>query len=179
MPAVPFILESNALIPCDVVDERRYLRITVQFHLPRKKRMVVGVIRIVLAGIILRDNGVCFARSRKRPASFSNQPPNDLIQMITGDNLAYNKKRPNAQACTSTRCFVHLRKFCFRKVFQEVCIGIHRLGRSIQALADRCVFRNGIMLFRTVFAIVSIVNIGYSTDRFQVIPCLEFGILTS
>ena len=120
--------------------------------------MIVRIIRIILAGVVFRNDGI--------RCQIQEETGDDLIQMILGNDLSDHDKCSDPEAGAPVSDFPGFRKFCLRKVFQEVSVWIHRLSRNIQALADRRILRNGIMLIRTVLAIVSIVNIGYSTDRF-------------
>ena len=134
MPVVPFILESDALVSRDTVNKRRDLRIAVELHPLRKQRVIIGIIRIVLTGVVFCNDGIrC------------------QIQEETG---------------TPISDFLGFRKLYLQKVFQEVGVGIHCLSRSIQAPTNRCILQNGIVPFQTVLAVVSVVNIGYSADRF-------------
>ena len=69
MPVVPFILESDALVSRDSVNKLRDLRIAVKLHPLCKKRVIVGILRIVLTGVVFRNDGIR-CQIRKRPASF-------------------------------------------------------------------------------------------------------------
>ena len=86
--------------------------------------------------------------------------------MILGNDLSDHGECSDPEAGAPISDFPGFRKFCLRKVFQKVDVGIHRLSRSIQALTNRRILRNGIVLFRTVLTVVSVVNVGYSADRF-------------
>ena len=51
---IPFILECNALITGDAVYEAADLRVAIDLHPIRKQRVIIGIIRIILACVILR-----------------------------------------------------------------------------------------------------------------------------
>lgn len=77
--------------------------------------------------------------------------------MILGNDLSDHNECSDPETGAPISDFPGFRKFCLWKVFQEVGVGIHRLSRSIQAFTDRRILRNGIVLIRTVLAVVNIV----------------------
>ena len=133
MPVAPFILESNALISRDTVNKRRDLRITVELHPLRKQRVILGIIRIVLTGVVFRNDGIR-CQIQEETGFLSDQPSDDLVQMILDNDLSDHDECSDPETGTPISDFPRFRKFCLREVFQKVGVGIHRLSRSIQAL---------------------------------------------
>lgn len=144
VPVVPFVLESDARVSRNTVNKRRDLRIAVQLHPLRKQWMIVRIIRIVLTGVGFRNDGIR-CQIQEETGFLSNQVTDDLIQMILGNDLADHDKRSDPETGAPVSDFLGLRKFCLRKAFEEVGVGIHRLSRRIQALADHRILRNGVI----------------------------------
>ncbi len=77
--------------------------------------MIVRIIRIVLTGVVFRNDGIC-CQIQEETSFLSNQSSDDLIQMILGNDLAdHDECSDSGDAPISD--FPGLRKYRFRKVF--------------------------------------------------------------
>lgn len=88
--------------------------------------MSVGIIQIVLPGVVFRNNGIC-CQIKKETGVLPNQAADDLIKMISGNDLADHYKCSDPETDAPISFFTDFRKFRFREVFQEAGIGMHRL----------------------------------------------------
>lgn len=87
--------------------------------------MIVCIIRIVLTGIIFRNNGIR-CQIKEETGIFPYQASDNLIQMIFCNDLTDYNECADSESGTPLRFFIHLRKTCLGEVLQKISIRIHR-----------------------------------------------------
>ena len=168
---VPFILERNAVFYGDLVNESRYCGIAVDLILRRKKRVVIGIIRIVLADIILCGEVVC-CQIKKQPCSMVIviNTADDLVDPAFHHQFFDHKPRPDAKAATPRIPALILGQFGVRKVGQKVWVRVHHLRIVLTLLADRSPLGYVVFFIRLIDPVVLIVDIDHAIDR----PLINF-----
>ena len=77
--------------------QNSYWLIGVSYNIIGKQGMIVGIIRIILSGIIFRDNRIR-RQIQKQPSILSDDPRDHFIQLIIGYDLPDNKESSDMEA---------------------------------------------------------------------------------
>ena len=64
--------------------------------------MIVRIIRIVLTGVVFRNDGIC-CQIQEETSFLSNQSSDDLIQMILGNEDVYKRQVVGSKGRTPAR----------------------------------------------------------------------------
>ena len=111
--------------------------------------MIVCVIRIILPGIIFRDNGIC-CQIKEQSRIPSYDPANHLIQVIVRNDFSDYDKGANMDTSAPHTGIQFKWKQLTRKEFQELFIGKH-IGLLFRVLLPYAgSFRYIVLLFLVV-----------------------------
>ena len=156
---IPFIQKPDTLIRRNSCNKIRHLGIAVNPHFIRKKRMVVTIIRIVLTGIIFRNDGVG-REIQKKAAVFANDPFHHLIQSVVCNEFSDQDIGTDSETAAPLGTILFFRQFNLREIFQKVRIRVHQLWIRRFHLSNRRALRNIIFFLRHVSAAIGVFNIG-------------------
>ena len=132
---IPHILELYLLVYAEILQEIRYLGITVDPHIPGKQRMVESISVVILSRVILRDNGV--RRQIQKQSSISSYNIlNDAIQVILRNDLPDNKERAYMKAAAPLRFYQQFLRNLLRKIDPVILIRKHACQVIFALFAD-------------------------------------------
>ena len=128
--------------------------------------MVISVVRIVLAGIVLRGQIACRkVKEQSRPAFIPVQTANDHAQKGLGHQLFDHDPRPDTQTAAPVASSLILRQLGIREIRQEVRVRIHHFRLILTFPADRSAFGYVILFIRLIDPVILIVDIDHTLDR--------------
>ena len=138
--------------------------------------MVVGVIRIVLAGIILCSEIVRRQIQKQTGAAvIAVKAADDLVQMAFHHQFFDHDPCPNTQAAAPSASPLIIRKFSVWEVCQEIWIRIHHLRIVFTLLTDRCALGDVVLFIRLINSVVFVVDVDDSFDRPLINLALDLG----
>jgi len=157
---IPAVEKAHLIINGYGGQKPGYRRVTVDLHVLCQERMVVGVIRIVLSGIVFTDDGI----GRK----IEKQPDTPIIPVIGKDfwkfiffhDLSNDQIGSNAQAAAAIGIIPLIGKRDFREILHKVLVGLHQRRIRLGLFANCCPLRNIVFLFGEVFTGIRVFNIG-------------------
>ena len=128
--------------------------------------MVIGVIRIVLAGIILCCQ-IVRRQIKEQPCApvITVKATDDLVKQTFHHQFFYHDPRPDAQTAAPCIPSPVIRKLNVREVSQEVRVRVHHLRIILALLADRRPFRDVILFVRLIDPIILVVDVDHAFDR--------------
>lgn len=125
-----------------------------------QKRMVIGIIRIVLSDIILCSEIIrCQIKKQACAAVIAVKAADDLVKKAFHHQFFNHDPCPDAQAAASGIPSLILRQFGVRKVSQKVWIRIHHFRIVFTFLTDRCAFGDVVFLVRLINPVILVIDV--------------------
>ena len=107
--------------------------------------MIVGIIRIILPGVILRDNGVC-SQVKEQTGILPDDPCDHLVQLVIRYDLSDHKENTDMEtAAPDPAIFLGRKSFPWEE-FQKLLIWEHEIRLFVIPFPNASPFRYAVLL---------------------------------